>query len=151
MKQKCLVCGVNADSAYCFRHKPRKAIPKKITRWGITFNNMRQFSHKITDGRPPDANGVKEWVRMHEFFMLIWKTRHHVSGVSGTYLGEEPLTVYFHHILPKNDKKYPQAKYDAENIILLTLDEHSSVELDMYKYPEINKRRERLIVKYGII
>jgi len=30
----------------------------------------------------------------------------------------------------------------------LTLDEHANVESDMYKYEEVNKRREQLIIKY---
>lgn len=83
---------------------------------------------------------------MREFFLNIWKRRLHISEVSGTYLGKEPLTVFFHHILPK--EKYPQAKYDEENIILLTLDEHTNVESDIYKYDEVNKRRNFLKIKY---
>ena len=57
--------------------------------------------------------------------------------------------MYFHHILPKS--KYPEAKYDEENIILLTPQEHSSVESDMYKYEEVNRRRELLKIKYNIL
>ena len=86
---------------------------------------------------------------MRNFFMEIWRKRPHVSEVSPTYLGNEPLSVFFHHILPK--EKYPQAQYDEENIILLTLSEHESVELDMYKYDEINKRREYLKTKYNLL
>jgi hypothetical protein len=58
------------------------------------------------------------------------------------------MSTYFHHILPK--EKYPKACFDEENIILLTLDEHTNVESDMYKYPEVNKRRELLKIKYEI-
>lgn len=64
------------------------------------------------------------------------------------YLGKEPLTVFFHHILPK--EKYPEAALDEENIILLTLEEHDNAEKDMYKYEEINLRREKLKTKYKI-
>lgn len=56
--------------------------------------------------------------------------------------------MFFHHILPK--KKYPKAKLDEENVIILSLDEHENVEIDMYRYEEINKRREQLIEKYNI-
>lgn len=86
--------------------------------------------------------------RMQELFLDIWKTRPRKSEVSGVSLGKEPLSVYFHHILPK--EKYPQAKYDEHNIILLSLDEHTNVENDMYKYPEVNLRREILKAKYNI-
>lgn len=82
---------------------------------------------------------------MHLFFMDIWKKRRHYSEVSNTYLGNEALSIFFHHILPKD--KYPQAAFDEENIILLTLDEHTNVESSTYKYPVINERRERLLSK----
>ena len=85
---------------------------------------------------------------MRDFFLHIWKKRPHKSEVSGDYLASEPLHVFFHHILPK--EKYPEAGLDEENIILLTLDEHSNVESDIYRYEEVNKRREQLKKKYEI-
>lgn len=84
--------------------------------------------------------------QMREFFMDIWRKRRHYSEVSGEYLGKEPLSIYFHHILPK--EKFKQAQYDEDNIILLTFDEHSNCESDMYRYEEINKRRESLLKVY---
>ena len=83
---------------------------------------------------------------MQQFFLKIWKKRLHLSEISGLPLVGEPLSVYFHHILPK--EKYPQAALDEENIILLTLEEHNQVESDMYRYEEVNKRRELLKLKY---
>ena len=85
---------------------------------------------------------------MQEFFLQIWRKRLHYSQVSMDYLGKEPLSVFFHHILPK--EKYPQAMYDEENIILLTLEEHDNVERDIYKYEEVNRRRELLKTKYNL-
>jgi hypothetical protein len=70
----------------------------------------------------------------------------HYSEVSGKFLGKEPMSTYFHHILPK--EKYPEACFDEENIILLTLEEHSNVESNMYRYEEVNKRRNYLFTKY---
>lgn len=86
--------------------------------------------------------------KLTDVFQEIWRERPHKSEVSGTYLGNEINSTYFHHILPK--KKYPQAEFDKENIILLTSDEHGNVEVDIYKYEEINKRRNYLKIKYGI-
>lgn len=83
---------------------------------------------------------------MRNFFMEIWKKREHRSEVSGTYLGSEPMSTYFHHIMPK--EKYPELAYEESNIILLTLEEHSNVEADMYRYEEVNKRRELLKQTY---
>jgi hypothetical protein len=87
-------------------------------------------------------------LKMKELFMSIWNKKPHKSEVSGEYLGKEPLTVFFHHILPK--EKYPQACFDEENIILLTLEEHDQVEMDIYRYEEINNRREELLTKYNL-
>ena len=83
---------------------------------------------------------------MREFFLHVWKKRAHYSEINGQYLGKEPMSTYFHHILPK--EKYPEACLDEENIILLTLEEHSNVENDMYRYEEVNKRRNYLLTKY---
>lgn len=80
---------------------------------------------------------------MKEFFLSIWKKRPHRSEVSGVFLGNEPLTVFFHHILPKH--KYEHLSLDDKNIILLTFEEHQKVEQDPYFYEEINIRRELLI------
>ena len=85
--------------------------------------------------------------QMQHFFIGIWCTRPHFSEASGKYLGKEPMSTFFHHILPK--EKYPEAALDEENIILLTLDEHTNVEGDVYKYEEVNNRRELLKIKYG--
>lgn len=91
----------------------------------------------------------QEREKMLKFFLSIWEKRPHKSEISGKYLGKEPSSMFFHHILPKN--KHPEAKLDEENIIILSLDEHENVEVDMYKYEEINKRREQLKIKYNII
>jgi hypothetical protein len=131
--KKCSVEGCSNPiwgNGLCIKHKPRKAM--KSSR--ITFRKAREFNTS------PDIN------KMRNFFVDIWRKRPHRSEISGTYLGQEPLTVFFHHILPK--EKHPEAAFDEENIILLTLDEHTNVEFDMYKYEEVNRRRELLKAKY---
>jgi hypothetical protein len=50
--------------------------------------------------------------------------------------------------LPKS--KYPEACLDEENIILLSLSEHEQVEMDIYRYEEVNKKREQLKIKYNL-
>ncbi len=122
---KCKKCGKNAENDLCFKCKPKKRL-------------------KVT----PKANKNEAVDVMKELFFSVWDKRKHESEVSKTYLGWEPLTVFFHHILPKG--KYEVAKYDEENIVLLTWEEHSNVEADMYKYEEINKRREYLKIKYNL-
>jgi hypothetical protein len=82
---------------------------------------------------------------MRNLFLEIWKERKHYSEVSGDYLGSEALSTFFHHILPKS--KYPELQYDKSNIILLTLPEHESVENDMYRFEEVNRRRIAILNK----
>jgi hypothetical protein len=131
MKTQCKTCGKNCDGEYCFQHKPRKRINAK----NLTKSVKKEES-------------VRNIFEMRDFFLQLWKKRPHKSEVSGEYLASEPLHVFFHHILPK--EKYPEALLDEENIILLTLWEHADVEADIYKYEEINNRREQLKKKYEI-
>ena len=95
---------------------------------------------------PEDIN------KRNDFFLGIWNKRakngKHFSEISGKRIYGEILTIYFHHILPKN--KYSQAEFDEENIIILLFEEHQIVEGDMYYYEEINKRREQLKIKYNL-
>lgn len=100
----------------------------------------------LTIKRKKNKEGVP---LMRDFFLSIWNKRRHKSEISGIYLGREPLSIFFHHILPKD--KFEEAKYDENNIILLTLDEHTNCESDMYRYEEVNRRREKLLEKYGMI
>lgn len=133
----CPTCGAKCEGSHCFRHKPRKALPKTSSR----------FAKKL-DKSVKSEEVIRQISEMKEFFLQLWKKLPHYSQVSGKYLGSEPLTVFFHHILPK--EKYPQACFDEENIILLTLEEHEQVELDMYRYEEVNTKRNYLKKKYDI-
>ena len=134
---KCKTCGKNADSEYCFAHKARKPLSSGK---GLTSKMSVISSIKAKNVHNDGHN------QQREMFLGIWKKRKHHSEVSGVYLGKEPMSTYFHHILPK--EKYPDACLDEENIILLTLEEHSNVENDMYRYEEVNKRRNYLLTKY---
>lgn len=121
---KCKTCGRNSQGEYCFLHKRKTAFSK-----GIPKNKE-------------DIN------KMHEFFKSIWNKRPHRSELSNSSLGNEILTIFFHHILPKN--KYKELAFDEDNVIMLTFQEHQNVENNMYRYPEINNRRNNLKIKYGL-
>lgn len=87
--------------------------------------------------------------KMRVFFEEIWGKKLHRSEVSDTWLGTELKSLFFHHILPKS--KYPELKYEYSNIILLTGDEHQIVENDIYRYNEVNIRRDRIKKQFGIV
>ena len=135
---KCKVCGRNSESEYCFRHKPRKPLAGS-TQPALRRTPLRKFKKALPSKGKSSPN------KDHLFFMEIWKKRPHRSEISGVYLGKEPSSAFFHHILPKN--KYPEVRMDEENIILLTIDEHADVESDMYKFDIINQRRTNLLKK----
>jgi len=131
----CPTCGAKCEGSHCFRHKPRKPLAIK-----------KGFSNLTKPVKSEEE--IRKISEMQEFFLQLWKKFPHYSQVSGKYLGSEPLTVFFHHILPK--EKCPQASMDEENIILLTLEEHEQIELDMYRYEEVNTKRNYLKKKYDI-
>ena len=89
-----------------------------------------------------------EMEAMWEVFKSVWRKRGPYSEVSKQYLGQECRTVYMHHILPKS--KYKTLMYEEINIIILSLEEHANVEMDVYRYEEINRRREELKKKYDL-
>jgi len=105
---------------------------------------MKRSSLKRTR-KPVDQESLN---KMRDFLLSIWAKRVHYSQVSGIYLGREPLSTFFHHILPKHS--YPNLMYEESNIILLTLDEHTNVENDKFRYEIINDKRDYLIIKFDL-
>jgi len=140
----CTVEGCNKPvfgKHFCKYHYPKSVSPPKWRNFKVIGNR------KAVELVEKEFDLYKE--RRDAFFHKIWFKRDHVSEVSGTKLGGVINSMFFHHILPKS--KYPQAEFDAENIILLTPEEHANVELNIYLYEEINKRRIYLKLKYNII
>lgn len=136
--KKCKRKGCNNpvwSGGLCQNHIGRKPLKKK---------KQYKFPTKRKTKSKSDS-----MLKRHKFFMTIWNKRPHKSEVSGTYLGREARTTFFHHILPRI--KFPLAEYDPDNIILLTPDEHADVESDMFKFDKVNKRREELLKKYNLI
>jgi len=133
---KCILCGANCDKDYCFKHKPRKPLNK--TRIN-SYTNQKGID---------EIDKALEKELMWRVFLVLWKKRGAMSEISGEKLYSPVSSAYFHHILPK--EKYKFLELNEDNIILLTIDEHNNVENNMYKYEEINKRRESLKLKYKI-
>jgi hypothetical protein len=146
MKFKCKICGRNAQSDYCFAHKPRT--PLKRT----ALKPIKGIMAKVREGQVLPLRTDKEIAKeaMKLMFLDMWRGMSipRVSEVSGTSIGNSFSSIFFHHILPKS--KYPEAMLDRENIIILTGDEHANVENDMYKYEKINIQREVLKKKYNL-
>jgi 5-methylcytosine-specific restriction endonuclease McrA len=74
----------------------------------------------------------------------IWAASPHVCQCGcKTKLGKEPLTTFFHHVLPK--AIYPQFRHMPENIMILAPDCHNAVETSLDSRPVVKKRRQELI------
>lgn len=127
----------------CKNHIPRKKLETSPFRnKGALVTDITAFTGQGT------IKDLERNIDMRRMFMNIWKSKLHFSELSGAALGREPFSTFFHHILPKS--KYPDAALDPENIILITPEEHDNVEIDIYRYPEINERRRKLKIKYEI-
>lgn len=108
--------------------------------WGKGLCKFHQIK------KPKNEEEVNETIKMWNFFLSIWKERKHYSEISQTPLGKEPLSIYFHHVLPK--EIYERFSYYKKNIILVTGDEHQNLHSDIYKYEKVNKLREELLKEY---
>lgn len=58
-----------------------------------------------------------------QVFEEIWNERPHKSQISGDPI-HEAYPIYFLHVLPKAQNKYPKLKLEKQNIVLGTADEH---------------------------
>lgn len=108
---------------------------------------MKSKEQKQNEKKEKKRKQKEDQEKMLKVFQEIWNERPHYSELSWESLGYELSSLYFHHILPK--RNYEDAKFDKDNIILLTWDEHENVERNPVRYDEINKRREKLKEKYG--
>lgn len=83
-----------------------------------------------------------------EFYLEHWNACPHVCEQCKRKLGRQPLTLYFHHALPK--RNYPQFRHTHENIIVVCVDCHQQAETDLDKVPIIKQRTleiEKILLK----
>jgi len=66
----------------------------------------------------------KERGKLVSFFLEIWKERPHKCINCKKWLGNEPLSYMFDHLLEKS--KYPELKYEELNICILCLECHDN-------------------------
>lgn len=78
-----------------------------------------------------------------DFYLEVWIASPHVCGECTSKLGKEPLTLFFHHLLPKF--KYPEFRHTPENIMILCPDCHTQAEADLDKVPKVRQRTNEAI------
>lgn len=124
------------------------------------------FSHKYCkyhqylrkDDKYKPYKYIKKPTGELELFKDIWNTRPHISFLTSSPLGFFNVS-YFAHILPKG--KYPKAKLDPENIVLLKTQEHFLLDFgtkeqrkiyeEMHRcdFQIIYELKNKLLIKYG--
>lgn len=93
--------------------------------------------------------GKEEGKKDREMYAEIWKEKEHICYESGDKLGGEALTIYFHHVLPKEDNKFPQYRHMKWNIILLSPRIHNMIEtFGMSRTPKVHKLYLELLEKH---
>src|SRR5580765_824509 len=73
------------------------------------------------------------------FYKEVWLASKHECQNCGVKLPKEPLTLFFHHLLPK--AIYPQFRHTFENIMVLCPDCHSQAESFINRVPAVLKRQ----------
>ena len=117
------------SNGVCKNHIPRK--PLAQTRMTSTATKSKNIDE------------------MRNFFLDIWKTRQdHKCENCKKWLGNEPLTYMFDHVLEKS--KYPDLKYEEENIMYLCIMCHDN-KTRGFMSPMMKEREKQLLIKYNLI
>ena len=99
----CKVCGKKCQGEYCCFHKPRKGLRRKSL--------CKSSSCKVKNN--------EEHEKMIQWFKALWykNNQKHYCEECGVWLGNEPHSYNFDHILEK--QSFPELKYVEENIQFL--------------------------------
>jgi len=77
-----------------------------------------------------------------DFYKEIWAASKHACQSCGVKLPKEPLTLFFHHLLPKSI--YPQFRHEPSNIAILCFECHSKCETNIDFAPKIKMIKDRV-------
>jgi hypothetical protein len=128
-----LNCNRFAFGKFCNLHRP----------WTPLKTKKSLTPRKKTNEQKAEKKRATE--EMWKFFLEIWNERPHRCEVTGKFLGKEPLTTMFHHLLPKQDSCFPQYKFKKWNIALIHPDIHTTVEQNMDLVPKLKERYLELL------
>lgn len=78
-----------------------------------------------------------------EFYLELWENSNKKCQVSGKFLGKDPLTTFFHHILPKS--RFPQYRWCKWNILIVDPEIHMQIELDLDRVPKARQFYDDLL------
>jgi hypothetical protein len=128
----------------CKHHTPSSPLRKSSS---LKKTPPKRHKRELTtEEKEKQTEDIKKMIVL---FKSLYIKRGKKSEISGTFIPLSSLKLCCHHILPKS--KYEEAKFDESNIVLLTPEEHGNVEINSYKYEEINRRRKILLKKYNLL
>jgi len=84
---------------------------------------------------------------MFDFFKALWNKRKHECENCGKWLGKEPLSYMFDHLLEKS--KYPQLTLEEDNIMLVCLQCHDEKSRG-FASEKVRERIEKVKEKFDI-
>jgi hypothetical protein len=125
---------------YCRNHqwlrtdKKRKPKPKRTP---IRKRSIKQT--KLLGERK--LLQTKDW----EFYLEIWDERDHICFETDQYLGNEPQTLFFHHVLEKGIRRYKKYRHCKWNIVLISWQVHDQVGMDIDRCPKIKAYHDKLL------
>lgn len=102
-----------------FKNKPQKPLNKG--------KGFKKTGSKLRAKKPSSETIIAQKAQRDKdiaFYTEIWGERGPYSELSGEYLGPEPLTWMFDHLLEKS--VYPELRYKKENILMVTFQEHGA-------------------------
>lgn len=129
---KCEICGANCIDVRCFKHKQHKCVQKQ------TYKLKRSVKKK------------EDSSKLHNFFIDLWDERCDSNGncfcfESGKLMSREVYReniACYHHLLFKS--RFPEFKFNKDNIVIITPDIHTQTHQDIYKTPKIKDETERI-------
>ena len=120
----------------CHFHSPKKKLNSSLQ---LTRGSMIKYKPKVGKYTQEDFDKLKS------FYNSIWSKRQHYCENCKKWLGKEPLSYFFDHILEKS--KYKELVFCEENIMLLCMECHDKKTRGFYS-DFIKEKRELLETKY---
>lgn len=102
--------------SYCFYHY-KVHIGSKSS---LKKSSLKKVSKQGIEDKKEKNDKTKE---LHNFFISLWQEVKHECQSCGKYLGKEPLSIYFDHLLEKS--QYPKYALDKDNIFICCGDCHN--------------------------
>jgi hypothetical protein len=112
------------------RRTPLKRTPlKRKQKVVLTIGDLMASGNvfkasKVPKKRKPIRKKAKNNPGWWDVALEIWATRPHICEVCRRKLGDEPIPIYFSHLLPRGS--YRKYKRDPRNIVLKCRDHHDT-------------------------